>query len=96
VIDVDELMAIAEFVESGRGSAESVFTWCQARHFDLSAVLRLASALSRSSLESIARVECESPGSADVEAAIAAAIVRAMQIGADAERRRRDREDLPL
>jgi hypothetical protein len=95
MIDVDELMAIAEFVESGRGSAESVFSWCQARSFDFSAVIRVSEALSRSSLESIARVECQSPGSADVEAAIAAAIVRAMQIGADAERRRRDREQLP-
>lgn len=96
MIDLDELLAIARFVEAGTGSAESVLSWCEARAIDASGLVRAGEVQAHSVLITIAQTEAALDLTGpDIEAIIAAGMVRAMQIGADAERRRRDRGELP-
>lgn len=99
-LGLTEFEGIAHFLEarSPTGSARDIASWCDARDVDSEDVLLFARALTRSCLETIAAGEGRpgepAPASA-VEAAIAAAVVTALQIGVDSERRRRDERELP-
>ena len=100
MIDLAELLRISDFLEarSETSSARCIVDWCDAREISPEAILRYAHAMTRSTLETLAREEAASgcrAGRADVEAAIAAAIATAVQVGIDAERRRRDGAELP-
>lgn len=99
-IRLRELMAITDFLDRGssEGSADSINAWCAAREIDAPDVVRYAETISRCCLEAIANEETQTGQTqtpAAVEQAIAAAIVTGLQVGVDAERRRRDARELP-
>ncbi|MDX6609044.1 MAG: hypothetical protein QOF85_969 [Solirubrobacterales bacterium] len=97
LVEFEEIAAFLE-ARSPAGSARDIASWCGARDVDSQDVLYFARALTRSCLETIAAAENrtgEPPPASAVEAAIAAAIVTALQIGVDSERRRRDARELP-
>jgi hypothetical protein len=99
MIDLPELLAVSDFIEarSQSSSARCIEDWCEARDVDSKAVLRFAGAIVRSTLETIAQEEAERGeiAATEVEAAFIAATVTALQVGVDAERRRRDQRELP-
>jgi hypothetical protein len=100
-LGLEEFQAIASFLEarSPTSSARDIAAWCEARDVATGDVLLFAQALTRSSLATIAAAEEEdgepmAPGG--VAAVITAAVVTGLQVGLDAERRRRDANELPL
>jgi hypothetical protein len=96
VIELGELLAVSDFLEarSEASSARCIEDWCAARDFDDRALCRFSQAIVRSTLETIAREEAEGPpvSAEGVEAAFIAAVLTAVQVGVDVERRRRDRQ----
>lgn len=110
MIDLPELLAVSDFIERTRkptpprhrggtlGSARSIEAWCEAREIDPIALVRYSQALTRSTLETIAREEtslARKLGTGEVETAMLAGMLTAVQVGLDVERRRRDGRELP-
>jgi hypothetical protein len=99
-IRLGDLLAITDFLQRGSeaSSARSIDDWCNAREIDPADVVRYAETITRCCLETVALEERETKRTASpaaVESAIAAAIVTGLQVGVDAERRRRDARELP-
>jgi hypothetical protein len=107
MINLPELLAVSDFIERTRkpgagdgtiSSARSIEDWCEARGIDPIALVRYSQALTRSTLETIGREEAQlrrSLGTGEVETAMLAGILTAVQVGIDVERRRRDVRELP-
>lgn len=99
-------IALAELDRAGRflkacrpeSSSRCIVDWCEARDVDPSDFLFYARATTRSCLATIAELG-EGPAGqaspAQVEMAIASAVVTGLQVGVDAECRRRDARELP-
>lgn len=99
-IVLPELEGVTDFLDARRpsSSARSIEDWCEARDVNTRDVLFYARALTRSCLATISEQERrtgEPVGAGPVESAITAAIVTALQVGVDVERRRRDKRELP-
>ena len=100
-IALPELEGITRFLEARAltNSPRTIDDWCEARDIDTRDVLRYGLAMSRSCLATIAageRQAGEPATTTEVESAISTAIVTALQVGVDVERRRRDGTELPL
>jgi hypothetical protein len=96
-LGLTEFEGIARFLNarSPTGSARDIASWCEARDVDSEDVLLFARAITRSCLETIAAAGAQLPA-CQVEAAIGAAVVTALQVGVDSERRRRDEKEFAL
>lgn len=107
MINLPELLAVSDFIERNRdaparggtlSSARSIEDWCEARDIDAIALVRYSQALTRSTLETIAKEEvslARKLGTGEVETAMLAGMLTAVQVGIDVERRRRDGRELP-
>jgi len=96
-IALPELARITAFLQArdSQTTSRNIDAWCEARDVESADVLFYAASMTRSCLATIA-AGGEQFDAAQVEAAIAAAIVTALQTGIDAERRRRDERELPV
>lgn len=96
-IALPELAAITAFLQArdSQTSSRNIEAWCEARDVESADVLFYAASMTRSCLATIS-ASGEEPDADQVEAAIGAAIVTALQTGIDAERRRRDESELPV
>jgi hypothetical protein len=99
-IAMAELEVALQFLDArGPRSLRSIEGWCDARDALARDILFFSRGLTQSCLATIAEGEASTgnqAGRAEVESAIVAAIVTALQVGVDVERRRRDAQELPL
>jgi len=96
-LGLEHFEGIARFLgaRSPSGNARDITGWCEARDVDPQDVLLFARAITHSCLKTVAAGGEQLPA-CQVEAAITASVVTALQVGVDSERRRRDKREFAL